>query len=94
MSYTDKPEECDCCQFLTDALTEYDAYARTAGHGPCTPEHEKARAWLCNVCASSYAGTCYSYPRNPGNYENMPMYAMIAHCTNMILQELRKKATP
>ena len=67
--HTPKSEECDSCGWETDALTETDAYARTPGHGPFTPDEEKTWAWLCEVCRSTPAGTAYLYPRNYENHE-------------------------
>lgn len=64
MSRHPKPEECDACGWETTDLTETDAYARTQGHGPFTPEEEKEWVWLCNVCRSTLAGNVYLYPRN------------------------------
>lgn len=59
------PEDsyCDCCQFQTTELTLVDAYARTFGHGPFTPEQDKEYAWMCDVCHSTLAGNAYLYPR-------------------------------
>lgn len=50
--------------FKTDRLTKTDAYARTPGHGPFTPNEDKEWAWLCDVCRSTMAGNTYLYPRN------------------------------
>lgn len=64
-NYNDpQPEECECCMFATIELTKTDAYARTLGHGPFTPDEDKQWAWLCQVCRSTHAGNMYLYPRN------------------------------
>lgn len=79
-----QPEECQCCLFPTAALTKCDAYARTSGHGPFTPEAEKQWAWLCEVCRSTYVGNMYLYPRN---YDTTLAYigAAVNYGTNLIL---------
>lgn len=64
-SYTDpQPDECECCLFATTELVKCDAYARTLGHGPFTPNEQKEWAWLCLVCRSTHVGNMYLYPRN------------------------------
>jgi hypothetical protein len=60
--HTEKPEECSNCQWKTTDLTEVDAYARTRGHGPFTPDSEKQWGWLCRVCYETDAGAAYVYP--------------------------------
>lgn len=55
--------ECECCLFKTDELELTDCYARTPGHGPFTPNHEKQWGWLCNVCRSTLAGNTFMFPR-------------------------------
>ncbi len=63
-SYDDSnPEECEFCAWETTALTKTDAYARTPGQGPFTPDEEKEWAWLCDVCRSTPAGNAHLYPR-------------------------------
>lgn len=88
MSHTEKPEECSCCGWATTELRECDAYARTPGHGPFTPDEEKVWAWLCEVCRSTFAGNTYLYPRNydPVVAQVLPM---VAWCANRILAEVK-----
>ena len=38
-----------------EGLVETDAYARTRGHGPFTPDNEKQWAWLCAICRGTPA---------------------------------------
>ncbi len=85
--YTEKSEACDACGFETEALTEVDAYARTQGHGPFTPEEEKARGWLCAVCMETHSGNAYCYPRQ---YPDCLIHFDIARCTNIVLAEIRR----
>ena len=82
-----KSEECDSCGWPTEELTEVDAYARTKGHGPFTPDDQKEWAWLCEVCRSSYAGNAYLYPRN---YDDDIVLRTIAWQTNAILDAIAK----
>ena len=56
------PGLCACCGWETDELEEVDCYARTAGHGPFTPDDEKQWGWMCLVCRSTFAGNSYQYP--------------------------------
>jgi hypothetical protein len=67
--------------FTTADLTEIDAYARTPGHGPLTPDDQKEWAWLCQVCRSTLAGNAYLYP---GQYQNQPLFALVAWGINHI----------
>lgn len=83
-----KPEECDNCSWETSALTECDAYARTRGHGPFTPDDEKEWAWLCEVCRSTLAGNAYLYPNQ---YPNGDVMAVVAWGINRILAGLAEK---
>lgn len=62
MPHVENPGECDACGWKTDQLQECDAYARTRGHGPFTPEDQKEWSWLCNVCRSTLAGNVHLYP--------------------------------
>jgi hypothetical protein len=59
-----KPEECSCCGWKTRHLRQTDAYARTRGAGPFTPDEDKDWAWLCAVCRNTFAGNTYLYPDN------------------------------
>lgn len=88
MSHTEKPEECENCMFGTNELVECDAYARTIGHGPFTPDDQKQWAWLCEVCRSTYAGNAYLYPFSSGY--DQPTLATIAWGINRILQAFRE----
>jgi hypothetical protein len=87
LSYTVKPDECDACGWPTSYLTECDAYARNPDHGPFTPEEEKERAWLCEVCRSTYAGNAYMYPRQ---YDNRQVLSTIAWGINRVVDEVRR----
>ena len=83
MSFFDdpQPEECESCNWTTTELTKTDAYARTRGHGPMTPNEDKIWGWLCHVCRSTYAGNAYCYP---DQYENQTVLSMIAWQTNYL----------
>ena len=74
MGAIDKPECCEACQFETGALTRYDKYRNF-------PEKEEFK-WLCEICASTMAGTAYEYP---DQYPNREVMFMMAWCTNRIL---------
>ena len=84
--HTSKSEECDSCGWETTALIETDAYARTPGHGPFTPNEEKTWAWLCEVCRSTNAGNAYRFPRQ---YENKEVLATIAWGINYLAAAIR-----
>ena len=86
--HTEKPEECDNCQWLTDDLKEYDAYARTQGHGPFTLDEDKDWGWLCIVCCSTWAGRAYQFPRQ---YEDADVMAVIAWGINYLASILRER---
>jgi hypothetical protein len=83
-----KPDECDACSWVTDNLTEMDAYARTLGHGPFTPDNEKEWAWLCSVCMSTASGTAHLYPRHRDDAE---VLSMLAWGINAILDALKTR---
>jgi len=51
----EKPDECECCGFKTEAITAYRTN-RNFPKGPCPDK------WLCNLCASTMAGTAHEYP--------------------------------
>ena len=85
VSHEPKPDECDACGWETDALTEMDAYGRTAGHGPFTPDSEKQWAWLCSVCMRTASGTAHLYPRS---HDNAEVLSMLAWGINAILSAL------
>lgn len=73
----EKPEECSSCGYKTEQLEYYDAPGGIGG-------------WLCKVCASTYAGSAFSYPRL---YQNIEIMQQISFTTNMILdaiEELRR----
>lgn len=83
----DDGEGCDSCGWITDDLEEFDAYARTTGHGPFTPDDQKEWAWLCRVCRSTYAGNAHLYPRN---YPDQPTLKTIAWGINYVAEVVRK----
>jgi predicted Zn-ribbon and HTH transcriptional regulator len=76
---TEKPEECESCGYETERLTLYDSHN---GDNPL--------AWLCEVCASTYAGNAYHYPRQ---YENRHIMQQISYCTNLILDTMGRANT-
>lgn len=86
--HTDKPDECESCLWETKDLTETDAYARTPGHGPFTPDDQKEWAWLCNVCRSTLAGNAHLYPRQ---YEHADVMSVVAWGINRILAEIASR---
>jgi len=88
VSWTEKPEQCDACGWETKELTEYDAYARTPGHGPLTPEEEKQRSWQCIVCASTHCGTIACYPRN--QHENVDMIRTLCWGINYLASLIKR----
>lgn len=90
--HTQKSEECDCCGFPTPELEEVDAYGRTPGHGPFTPDDEKQWAWLCHVCRNTHVGNIYRYPRNYQSGDFI-IGSAINYGTNLILDEIRKGRT-
>lgn len=52
---SDKPEECECCQFVTTELKPYDAHRNF-------PKQMDEKKWLCLLCASTLAGNAHEYP--------------------------------
>jgi len=84
-----KSEECDCCGWKTEALTQTDAFARTQGHGPGTPREEKEWAWLCEVCRSTMAGNSYLYPRQ---YPDATVLQMLAWQTNYLASLIKERS--
>jgi hypothetical protein len=51
----EQPEECDCCQFKTEALKPYEVFFASKAV-------QTTHKWLCELCASTYAGNAYEYP--------------------------------
>ena len=49
--------------------------------------HPPRFAWFCEVCASSYAGSAYWYPRQ----YDASMMTHIAMCTNLILDAIKRR---
>jgi len=86
--HTIKSIECDSCGWETTELVETDAYARTPGHGPFTPDNEKTWGWLCIVCRSTFAGNAYCYPNQ---YENKELFVTIAWGINYLADQINKK---
>jgi len=89
VTYTDKPDECDACNWPTEHLEERDAYARNPDHGPFTPEEDKQRAWLCEVCRSTRSGNAYMYPTSHDT-GTASVLNMVAWCTNRILAAIQE----
>jgi len=86
--HTPKSDECDSCGWETTELVETDAYARTRGHGPFTPDNEKSWAWLCVVCQNTFAGNAYCYPNQ---YENKEVLATIAWGINYLADKMDRE---
>lgn len=83
-----QPEECECCMWKTAGLVKTDAYARTPGHGPFTPDNDKQWAWMCDVCRSTFIGNGYLYP---GHYEPFVVLQTIGWGINAILAAIDKR---
>jgi hypothetical protein len=72
---------CYGCSFDRSEVNQY----RRGGFG-----NEPLRiSWLCDVCANTDSGSAEQYPRNFG--ETKPIIHMLAYCTNMIIEEIRKR---
>ena len=71
----------------TPDLTKTDAYARTQGHGPFTPNEAKQWGWLCDVCRATWAGSAWLYP---DQHQNKEVLSMIAWQTNFLAEEIAK----
>jgi hypothetical protein len=80
-----QPEECESCGWATVQLTKTDAYARTHGHGPFTPNEDKVWGWLCDVCRSTFAGNAFQYPNQ---YPDARVLQMIAWQTNYLAAKI------
>lgn len=70
----DKPEECEFCHYETNKLEFFNAPGGKDG-------------WLCDVCASTYAGNAYHFP---DHYENRHIMSQVSYSTNMILDAIKK----
>lgn len=80
---TEKPEQCESCQFETDAIKAYRT-TRNFPRGPCPDK------WLCDLCASTIAGNAHEYPEQfPGTHD---VVRTICFVGNAILAEIRKGA--
>jgi len=82
-----QPSECESCMWKTTELTKTDAYARTWGHGPSTPDEAKQWGWLCEVCRSTWAGNAWLYP---DQHQNKEVLSMIAWQTNYLAAEIAR----
>lgn len=76
MSELEKSEMCHSCGFETHELKYYgpSVFGKTDGK------------WLCDLCASTFAGTAVDYPTH---YDG-PTLATICYVGNVILAEIRK----
>lgn len=75
----EKPEECDFCGYPTEKL-EFYKYSHA----------DVENAWLCEVCASTAAGTAYHFPRQ---YDQKEIMKQISFCANMILERIERGIT-
>ncbi len=67
-------EECDSCCYGPVEAT----YTENG--------HPKKGAWFCDVCAETFVGNVFFWPRQ---YENGQLYKSLAIGINMILKEIR-----
>lgn len=85
-----RPEECQFCNFETEALRAYRVY-RWLGSGIDTSTKETHK-WLCLLCASTMAGSAQEYPEQYGNHANDFLQA-ICFVGNVILSKLESLNT-
>lgn len=74
----DDTNECDCCHFSTDDLTEYES-------GP--GERTKGSRWLCELCAGTSAGTYQKYAHT--DHDTSEVLKTICYVGNVILKALK-----
>lgn len=81
----EKPNECECCNFETKALKAYDQ--RSA------PGHPYPQKWLCELCASSPAGTQFDFKQfnAPGE---LHILQTICYVGNAIIAAIGKGRKP
>jgi hypothetical protein len=77
MTDREKPEECDCCQYETDALESYRSHSQADGR------------WLCALCAGTTTSTCDEYPENH-DPDKVEIIKTICYVGNAILDALKK----
>ena len=68
---------CDSCRFKNIKVQSF----RRDG----SAEGGSTHAWLCELCAGSYAGIAYDY-----GHPQYRIAGLICHVGNAIIQELRK----
>lgn len=80
---TEKPEECECCQFETAALSEYRPNVGSIDEGP---------RWICDLCAGTMTSTFDSYPSQHG--PELHVMKTICYVGNVILKALATLKEP
>jgi len=75
---TEKPDECECCQYGTNELEYYEP-------GPT----DKIGRWLCFLCADSMAGRYFECRRVYG--ELAAIGGLIMNAANHIIAEIIKR---
>src|SRR6185436_17441496 len=78
---SEQPEECQSCNFPTKDLTRYDVFPLSS-RGKAGVKHK----WLCELCASTMAGTACEYPEF---YPDVNLYGTVCFIGNTILKAIR-----
>lgn len=83
----EKPEECDCCGFVTTELQLFKAQDTTIAGGGKTRQDD---FWYCDLCCSSPASVYNRYPnQTPSNTQVMQT---VCYVGNAILAALKARS--
>ena len=67
---SEKPEECECCEFKTAELKAYRSDKNF-------PQERDEKKWLCDLCASTMTGAFHDYPEQ---HDRDSLYVMKTVC--------------
>lgn len=83
----EKPEECDCCGFVTKKLQKFANQDTTIGGGGKTV---KSDFWYCDLCCSTPASTYDRYPnQEPSNTTVMKTICYVGNVLLGVMEEMR-----
>ena len=77
----EQSEDCDACGFRTAALKFY----RSSRHWK---EPNRRGRWMCNLCASTFAGNATEYPEQYHDGQDASILFAVCYVGNVILTKL------
>lgn len=81
-----KPDNCECCDFETEALKLYPQMDTTIGGGGKTVN---ADFWWCDLCTGTIASVAHRYP---GSYPDANVLRSLCYIGNVLRKEIRSNA--